>query len=143
MNVITLTGNSTKDIELTYGPSGTAFAKGTIAVRRDFKNQDGEYDTDFINFTSIGKISETLANYINKGDKFGITGRLQIRTFERNGERQYFTEVVVNGFDFPSKRDNSQSNANTGGNNNNGGNNQDWANNDGGTLDIQDDDLPF
>ena len=144
MNVITLTGNAVKDPELTYSPSGTAFAKGTIAVRRDFKNQQGEYESDFINFTSIGKISETLANYIKKGDKFGITGRLQIRTFEGNdGKRQYFTEVVVNGFDFPNKSQNTQSNTNTGGSGQNSGNGNDWADTDGKTFDIQDVDLPF
>jgi single-strand DNA-binding protein len=113
MNVITLTGNSVREIELSYSPQGTAFAKGAIAVRRDFKNQQGEYETDFINFTSIGKVSEVIANYVNKGDKFGITGRLQIRTFDKDGVRQYFTEVVVNSFDFPSKSDNGQGQGNT------------------------------
>ena len=56
MNIIALTGNATKDIELTYTQSGTAVGKGSIAVRRDFKNkQTGEYETDFINFTAFGK----------------------------------------------------------------------------------------
>ncbi len=104
MNVITLTGNAVKDIELKYTPTGKAVANGTIAVRRDFKNQNGEYETDFINFVALGGLSEVMANHIRKGDKFGITGRLQIRKWEKdNGEKQYFTEVVVNGFDFPSK----------------------------------------
>lgn len=103
MNVITLTGNSTKDIELTYSPSGTAFAKGTIAVKRDYKNQNGEYETDFINFKVIGKISEVIVNYVKKGDKFGITGSLQIDVSEKNGIKQYYTNVTVKGFDFPNK----------------------------------------
>jgi single-strand DNA-binding protein len=103
MNVITLTGNATKDIEVSFSPQGTAFGKGTIAVQRNFKNQHGEYDTDFINFKTIGKISEVMANYIQKGDKFGITGSLQINVSEKDGQKRYFTEVVVNGFDFPNK----------------------------------------
>ena len=103
MNVITLTGNATKDMELSYSPQGTAFGKGTIAVQRNFKNQQGEYDTDFINFKTIGKISEVMANYIQKGDKFGITGSLQINVSEKDGQKRYYTEVVVNGFDFPNK----------------------------------------
>jgi single-strand DNA-binding protein len=103
MNVITITGNSTKDIELTYNQNGTAFAKGTIAVKRDYKNQSGEYETDFINFKVIGKISEVIANYVKKGDKFGITGSLQIDVSEKNGVKQYYTNVMVKGFDFPNK----------------------------------------
>lgn len=104
MNVITLTGNATKDIELKYTPNGKAVASGTIAVRRDFKNQQGEYETDFINFTALGGVSEVMANHIRKGDKFGITGRLQIRRWED----KYYTEVIVNGFDFPDKKKTSE-----------------------------------
>jgi single-strand DNA-binding protein len=116
MNVITLTGNATKDMELSYSPQGTAFGKGTIAVQRNFKNQQGEYDTDFINFKTIGKLSEVMANHISKGDKFGITGSLQINVSEKDGQKRYFTEVVVNGFDFPNKpksSNNSQSQNNS------------------------------
>lgn len=114
MNIITLTGNATKDIELKYTPNGKAIANGSIAVRRDFKNQHGEYETDFINFVSLGKTAEIMANYIKKGDKFGINGRLQIRKWEKdNGEKQYFTEVVVNGFDFPYKQREEQGSTNT------------------------------
>jgi single-strand DNA-binding protein len=110
MNVITLTGNATKDMELSYSPQGTAFGKGTIAVQRNFKNQQGEYDTDFINFKTIGKLSEVMANHISKGDKFGITGSLQINVSEKDGQKRYFTEVVVNGFDFPNKPKGQSSN---------------------------------
>lgn len=62
MNVITLTGNASRDIELRYSSSGTGIANGTIAVRRDFKNkQTNEYETDFINFIAIGGLSEVMA----------------------------------------------------------------------------------
>lgn len=104
MNVITLTGNATKDIELRYSSSGTGVGNGSIAVRRSFKNQQGEYETDFFNFTTFGKQAEVMAQYIKKGDKFGITGTLQNRVWEKDdGEKRYFTEVIVNGFDFPDK----------------------------------------
>lgn len=107
MNIVTLTGNCVRDIELKYAPSGTGIANGTIAVRRDFKNQKGEYETDFINFVALGKLSEVMANHISKGDKFGITGRLQIRKYED----KYYTEVIVNGFDFPNKSQGGNSKA--------------------------------
>ncbi|MGG4267413.1 single-stranded DNA-binding protein [Peribacillus simplex] len=150
MNVITLTGNSTRDVELKYTPNGKAVGNGTIAVRRDFKNQKDEYETDFVNFVALGGLSEVMANHIKKGDKFGITGRLQIRIWENDeGKKIYFTEVVVNSFDFPNKSQNNQGNTNTSGNKQNGsqGNytrvDDDPFANDGKTIDISDDDLPF
>jgi single-strand DNA-binding protein len=58
---------------------------------------------------ALGGLSEVMANHIKKGDKFGINGRLQIRKWEKdNGEKQYFTEVIVNGFDFPDKKKQEQ-----------------------------------
>jgi single-strand DNA-binding protein len=148
MNVITLTGNATKDFELKYTPNGKPVGSGTIAVRRDFKNQQGEYETDFINLVVLGKLSEVMANHIRKGDKFGVTGRLQIRKWEKdNGEKQYFTEVVVNGFDFPNKSQNAGSNTNTSITNQNRSQDYTRVDNDpftgNGQIDISDDDLPF
>ena len=114
MNIITLTGNAVKDAEIKYSQSGTAITSGTIAVRRDFKSQQGEYETDFINYVAYSKTAEIMANHIKKGDKFGITGRLQIRKWEKdNGEKKYFSEVVVNGFDFPYKQREGQGDTNT------------------------------
>jgi single-strand DNA-binding protein len=111
MNKIIVTGNAVKDIELKYSQSGTAIGNGKIAVRRNRKNQNGEYETDFFNFVCIGKGSEVMANYIKKGDKFGISGSLQTRIWEKdNGDKQYFTEILVEDFDLPSKSSN-QSNS--------------------------------
>lgn len=141
MNVIALTGNATKDVEIKITPNGKSVGNGTIAVRRDYKNQQGEYETDFINFVALGGLSEVMANHIRKGDKFGITGRLQIRIWENEGKKNYFTEVVVNGFDFPTR--------------DKGGQQQDKPNtapktridedpfSNAGQIDISDDDLPF
>jgi single-strand DNA-binding protein len=141
MNVITLTGNAVRDIEIRYTPNGKEVANGTIAVRRDFKNQNGEYETDFINFVALGKTGEIMANHIHKGDKFGITGRLQIRKWEKdNGEKQYFTEVLVNGFDFPNK-------PNTNGQQKNSSQGEQKQDNDpfgnDGAINLTDSDLPF
>jgi single-strand DNA-binding protein len=139
MNVIILTGNATKDLEIRFNQSGTAIANGTIAVRRDYKNQQGEYETDFHNFVVIGKLGEVMANHIQKGDKFGIKGKLQNRVWEKdNGEKKYFTEVLVDGFDFPNKPKGGQSHNQASGTKDN---EDPFANN--GQIDISDDDLPF
>ncbi|MET3700174.1 single-strand DNA-binding protein [Bacillus oleivorans] len=148
MNVIILTGNAVKDVELRYSPSGTPIANGTIAVQRDFKNQQGEYETDFFNFVVIGKLGEVMANHIRKGDKFGIKGKLQNRVWEKDdGKKQYFTEVFVDGFDFPVKP--KGKNENTPPPKQNTGNaafkdldDDPFADN-GEPIDINDDDLPF
>jgi single-strand DNA-binding protein len=137
MNVIILTGNATKDVEIKFTPNGKAVGNGTIAVRRDFKNQHGEYETDFINFVALGGLAEVMANHIKKGDKFGINGRLQIRKWEHDGKTSYFTEVIVNGFDFPDKKKQDKTN-----NQSNSTKVEDpFAG--AGQINIQDDDLPF
>ena len=143
MNIIALTGNATKDIELKYTKSGTAIANGTIAVRRDFKNQQGEYETDFVNFVIIGKLAEIMSNFIYKGAKFGINGRLQIRIWEKDdGKREYFTEVMVNGFDFPDKKkDNNTSSAPKSSNYTRV--DEDPFSKGSGPLEVSDEDLPF
>lgn len=93
MNVCTLTGNLTKDIELNYTPKGTACVKFTIAVRRKFKNQNGEYDTDFLPCVAWDKQAEFLANYAGKGDKIELRGSIETRKYEKNGNTVYVTEI--------------------------------------------------
>jgi single-strand DNA-binding protein len=137
MNVIVLTGNATKPMEIRYNNNGTPIGTGTIAVRRDYKNQNGEYESDLFNYVVIGKLSEIMANHINKGDRFGIKGKLQNRVWESDSGKKYFTEVFVDGFDFPEKKKGQQQNTAP----------QTRVNEDpfapGETIDIQDDDLPF
>lgn len=143
MNIITLTGNATKDVELKYSQTGTGIANGSIAVRRSFKNKQGEYETDFFNFVAIGKISEVMANFIKKGDKFGITGTLQNRVWEKeDGEKKYFTEVIVNGFDFPDKPKQNNQSSNQSNQQQKPPADDPFANN-GKPIDISDSDLPF
>jgi len=146
MNVITLTGNAVRDIEIKITGNGKTIANGTIAVKRDFKNPSGEYETDFIDFIALGKTGEIMGNYIKKGDKFGITGRLQIRKWTKDdGTNRYFTEVVVSNFDFPNNGNNQRNNdqsSNQQQTNNDQSYNDPFANG-GQTIDILDSDLPF
>ena len=142
MNVITLTGNAVRDIEIKITPNGKTVANGTIAVKRDFKNPSGEYETDFIDFIALGKTGEIMGNYIKKGDKFGITGRLQIRKWTKDdGTNRYFTEVVVNSFDFPNNQQNSSNQQQH--QENNDQNYSDPFSNNNGSINIDTDDLPF
>ncbi len=105
MNSINLIGNLTKDFDLKYSQGGTAFVNGSVAVQRRFKNQKGEYETDFINLKAFGKTAENLANYFSKGSKIGISGSLQTGSYEnKEGQRVYTNDVVVEQFTFVESR---------------------------------------
>lgn len=139
MNVITLTGNAVADTNLQYTQSGVGIGEGKIAVRRKFKDKrTGQYESDFINWKAIGKLSEIMAEHIKKGDKFGITGSLQIDRYEKDGETKYFTSVIVDTFDFPDKPKGEQQSRPQ---NNQPKNDDPFAGNE--PVDIGDSDLPF
>lgn len=96
INTVTLVGRLTKDPELRYTQTGKGVATFTLAVTRPFKNQNGDYEADFINCQAWGKTAENLANYMRKGNKVGVVGRIQTRNYENNqGQKVYVTEVVA------------------------------------------------
>lgn len=95
MNSIVLTGNLTKDIELRHTKNGVAVATFNLGVRRDYKNENGEYESDFPSCIAYKQTAEYLSKYAKKGDKIEVAGRLQTRTYEKDGEKRYATEVIV------------------------------------------------
>lgn len=108
INNVVLIGRLTRDVELRYTPQNQAVGQFTLAVNRNFKNQNGEYDADFINCVIWGKLAENFANWAKKGNLVGITGRIQTRNYEnQQGQRVYVTEVVIDSFRSLEKRDNS------------------------------------
>jgi single-strand DNA-binding protein len=99
INRVVLTGRLTKDIELRYTQGGTAVGSFSLAVNRQFTNNAGEREADFINAVIWRKAAENLANFTHKGSLIGIEGRLQTRNYEnQQGTRVYVTEVVVENF---------------------------------------------
>lgn len=94
-------------MELKTLQSGKAVASFTLAVNRDYKNANGNYDADFINCVAFGQQAETISKFVHKGDRFGVDGKLNTRTYEKqDGSKVYVTEVIVNGFEFlESKKD--------------------------------------
>jgi single-strand DNA-binding protein len=105
MNQILLTGRNVKEISLKYTPSGKEVASGTIAVQRNYKNQEGKYDSDFIDFVCWGAKAKVLADYVQKGDKFGISGKLITRSYEnQEGKKIKVIEVNIEDFDLPIKQ---------------------------------------
>lgn len=94
MNKVILIGRLTADPELKYTPSGTEVSTVTVAVDR-MPNKDGEVITDFIRCVVWGKSAENLAKYMTKGRQIAIEGRLQVRSWEKDGSRRWATEVVA------------------------------------------------
>lgn len=97
LNNITLVGRLTAVPELKMLSTGNSALNFCLAVQRDYKNANGEYDTDFINCCAFGKTAEFAAKYFNKGSFMALSGRLQIRKYTANdGTNRTAAEVVVN-----------------------------------------------
>ena len=94
MNKIILCGNICKDIEIKYY-NDKKNIKNTIAVRRDFKNKEGNYDSDFFNFTIWGVQAEFLNNYAKKGDKILISGKILNNNYGKDGQMIYSNDIQV------------------------------------------------
>lgn len=99
INNVSLTGRLTKDIDLRYTQSGVAVASFTLAVNRNYKDQDGNQQTDFIQCQIWRKAAENFANFTHKGSLIGIEGRIQTRNYDnQQGQKVYVTEVIVTNF---------------------------------------------
>lgn len=108
MNKVILTGRLTKNIELKYTQNNTAIANYSIAVQRNFKNQDGVYEADFINCVSYGKTAELISNYTKKGDKLLVEGRIQTRSYENDkGDKVRVIEIITDRTEFLQSMTNS------------------------------------
>ena len=105
MNVTILKGNLTKNIELRYTTKDMAIARFNLAVRRDIKNKEGNYDSDFISCIAYGKTAELLSKYTEKGSKLLITGRITTGSYENTeGKKVYTTDILVNTIEFLDKK---------------------------------------
>ena len=101
MNKVFLIGRLTRDPELRYTSSNIATASFSIAVDRNFTNQNGEREADFINIVVWRKQAENVKNYLTKGSQVAIDGRIQTRSYDgQDGQKRYVTEVVADNVQF-------------------------------------------
>ncbi len=101
MNRVTLCGRFSKNIELRYTNSKKAVLSNSLAVNRNFKNDKGEIEADFINVIAFDKKAELIEKYCKKGDKILVNGRLSTRNYENDkGVKQYVTEVIIDELEF-------------------------------------------
>lgn len=102
LNTITIAGRMVRDPELRRTNSGKAATSFTLAVDRDFKNQQtGEKEVDFLDCTAFGAAGENAAKYFRKGQMAIVTGRLQIRQYtDKNGQKRRQAEILVSNVYF-------------------------------------------
>lgn len=101
MNRVMLIGRLTAKPELRYTNSNIPFSRFTVAVNRQFNNQDGNREADFINIIVWRKQAEVICNYFDKGNQIAIEGRLQTGSYDaQDGTKRYTTDVVLEQFHF-------------------------------------------
>lgn len=107
MNKVILIGRLVADPEIRYTQSGKAVASYRLAVDRPFK-QDGQQEADFINCVAWGKTGEFAGNYLRKGTKIAVEGRIQTGSYEKDGVKHYTTDIVVDRHEFCESRSSGQ-----------------------------------
>ena len=101
MNKVILLGRITAKPEIRYTGSNVPYVRFTVAVNRQFNNQDGTRDADFINIIAWRKQAEVICNYFDKGNQIAIEGRLQTGSYDgQDGNKRYTTDVVLEQFHF-------------------------------------------
>lgn len=96
VNQIVLVGRIARAPETKTSESGKKFATLTLAVPRNYKNANGEYDTDFLDCTLWSSVAESTSEYCKTGDMIGVKGRVQSRIVESpDGLRRRKTEIVA------------------------------------------------
>lgn len=148
MNKAIIIGRLTKDPEMRTTASGVNSTTFTVAVSRNYTNQSGERDTDFLNCVAWRKQAENIAKYCTKGSQVAVEGRIQTRSYDaQDGTKRYVTEIMADNVTFLGGK----------GSNVNSSNDYVGAGNDIATVDISedpykdfgnevalsDDDLPF
>ncbi len=127
MNNVILMGRLTRDPELKYSQAGKAYCRFSLAVQRDFSKDEA----DFINCLAFGKTAETIAEWLGKGRRIALQGRIQTGSYEnKNGDKVSTFEVVADRFEFV---DSARSDTSK---------NQTYSNNNDDVLDDNDD-FPF
>jgi len=122
LNKAMIFGNLTRDPELKALPSGMQVCSLSLATNRTFSDRDGkrQESTDYHNVVVFGKQAENCAKYLTKGNTAYIEGRIQTRSWDKDGQKQYRTEIVADRVQFGPKGGGS-----TGGGSSTAGNPQD------------------
>lgn len=111
MNKVIIIGRLTADPELRTSQNGTASCRFNVAVNRKFKNQNGEYDTDFISCTAWRQTAEFVSKYFSKGKMIALEGTLRTGSYQDRNHpdvTHYTTDVFVENVEFCGDKGNNQ-----------------------------------
>lgn len=98
INHVVVVGRLTRKPELKFTSTGTKYTQFSVATQRNFKNKSGEYEADFINCLMWRNAAENFVKFTDKGSLVGIDGRIQTRSYEKDGKAVYITEVLAEDF---------------------------------------------
>lgn len=124
VNQVILLGNLTRDPEIRQTPSGQSVCSFSLALNRAYKDQAGEWQeaTDFIDVVAWGPLGERVSQYLSKGRRCLVQGRLQSRSWEQDGNKRSKVEVLANDVTFLDGRGEGGEGGNAGGSSYSGGN---------------------
>ena len=149
VNQVILLGNLTRDPETRQTPSGQSVTSFSLALNRSYKDQAGEWQeaTDFIDVVAWGPLGERVAQYVTKGRRVLVQGRLQSRSWEQDGNKRSKVEVLANDVTFLDGRGDSEGGdapaPRAASNSSNSGKKKDEVIEDIGDEPINLDDIPF
>ena len=114
MNRVCLVGRLTAKPELRYTGGNVPYTRFSLAVNRTFNNAQGEREADFINIVVWRHQAENIANYLDKGSRVSVEGRIQTGSYTaQDGSKRYTTDVVADNVQFLDSRRQSEARANT------------------------------
>lgn len=105
MNKVMIRGNIANNIDKRVTKDGKDVATFNVAVRRDFKNNEGKYEADFVKCVAFGNNAALINKYFEKGSGIIVEGQLRSGSYEKDNERVYITEVIVERIEFVDKKE--------------------------------------
>lgn len=106
MNQVVVVGRLTRDVEVHKSENGVKVATITLAINRSFRNIEGNYETDFIDFVAFDLVATNTALYCHKGDIVGIKGRLQSKIIEKDDKKENHIDIIAEKVTFLSSKQN-------------------------------------
>lgn len=107
MNKAILIGNLTKDPDSGQTANGISYCRFTVAADRNYTSNDGSKATDFLPVVTWRGLAENCGKYLKKGSKVGVCGSIQTRSYDKDGETRYVTEIVADEVQFLSTKGDS------------------------------------
>lgn len=108
MNQTVIVGRLVRDVEVKKLENNKEVSNITLAVPRSYKNESGEYETDFVDVTLWGAVAHSTAEYCKKGDIIGVKGRIETSMYEKDGEKKKSVDIVCEKVTFLSSKKDHQ-----------------------------------